>query len=209
MDLLCYDDETENLLSPKPIENEIYIAALDGPIIDKKRKRNVEREGKKKKKEKNSTHSSSLPNPLSLINTANPNYLVGANFNRTDEQASESLLNVLRPSELSLFNVDKGIGNDVVKDQFEEEEKQTDEDFEVAMEEHKKKKGAGFVVESGAKLIKSVEPEEPPPTVPQKPTRAQKEKKKVKSRGQTGWRTESQSGRWKSEEEMRIRQQFH
>eukprot|EP00033_Pygsuia_biforma_P002157 GCRY01002392.1.p1 GENE.GCRY01002392.1~~GCRY01002392.1.p1 ORF type:complete len:170 (+),score=45.11 GCRY01002392.1:237-746(+) len=40
------------------------------------------------------------------------------------------------------------------------------------------------------------------------PSSKDKEKQKIKRRGQSEWRTESVQGRWKSDEEMKLRQQF-
>ena len=219
MDLLsAYSEEDQISDTPFPVSG-VYIESLDRKKKrkedpgeqdgDERKKRRKEERAETQREEKGS--DSGLPDPLELLGAANPDYLTGANFNGTH---NSSLQDVLKPSELTLMKQKKE------QEQEREQELKTAAALAESLEEEKKKddffddparhkKGVGIVIiESGAKPIKTAEKEILPPP-PKRETRTQKEKKKVKGKSQTGWRTESTSGRWKTDEEMRMRQQFH
>lgn len=70
--------------------------------------------------------------------------------------------------------------------------------------------GASCIVESGARPIYNSHIPCPPlpKSQPKKKVQQQREKQKVKKRGQSEWRSQSSKGYWKSDMEMKMRDHF-
>mgnify|MGYP003636594476 CR=1 FL=1 len=164
-----------------------------------KRESHQEHENVKKRTKKRRRKEGLLPDAGSVLELEfAPEYLNGASFNEEKVEFED----YLRPSEKTIFN-------ETEEPEPEKEVTPILRNAESTQQSTVTEGRIAYTVESGGKPIKSVVPPPEPVIAPKKPTTAQKEKQKVKKRSQTGWRNESESGGWKTNEEMVLRQHYH